>query len=115
MSSPAPRRARARAPLALCLALRLERFSSLSGRTAAGFERLDGRPPPFSPPTGARAEAAPGGDPFAMLRRNARLRNEYLYRKSLEGKERDLYEKKRKIRVALQGVSHASRARGGGG
>ncbi|CAG9467041.1 unnamed protein product [Pedinophyceae sp. YPF-701] len=37
-----------------------------------------------------------------MIRRNARLRREYLYRKSLEGKERELYEKKRKIRQALE-------------
>ncbi|KAH6796489.1 Ribosomal RNA processing Brix domain protein [Perilla frutescens var. hirtella] len=37
-----------------------------------------------------------------MLRRNVRLRREYLYRKSLEGKERLLYEKKRKIREALE-------------
>ncbi|KAJ0038844.1 hypothetical protein Pint_23824 [Pistacia integerrima] len=37
-----------------------------------------------------------------MLRRNIRLRREYLYRKSLEGKERLLFEKKRKIREALQ-------------
>ncbi|KAF2323775.1 hypothetical protein GH714_036889 [Hevea brasiliensis] len=36
-----------------------------------------------------------------MLRRNIRLRREYLYRKSLEGKERVLYEKKRKIKEAL--------------
>ncbi|KAG0468027.1 hypothetical protein HPP92_017355 [Vanilla planifolia] len=36
-----------------------------------------------------------------MLRRNTRLRREYLYRKSLEGKEREYYEKKRKIREAL--------------
>ncbi|PKA51156.1 hypothetical protein AXF42_Ash010596 [Apostasia shenzhenica] len=36
-----------------------------------------------------------------MLRRNIRLRREYLYRKSLEGKEREYYEKKRKIREAL--------------
>lgn len=39
-----------------------------------------------------------------MLRRNARLRKEYLYRKSLEGKEKELYEKKRKIRQALEGT-----------
>jgi U3 small nucleolar ribonucleoprotein protein IMP4 len=39
-----------------------------------------------------------------MLRRNARLRKEFLYRKSLEGKERELYEKKRKIREALEGA-----------
>jgi len=38
-----------------------------------------------------------------MLRRNARLRRESLYRKSLEGKERSIYEKKRKIREALAG------------
>ncbi|CAK9226956.1 unnamed protein product [Sphagnum troendelagicum] len=36
-----------------------------------------------------------------MLRRSTRLRREYLYRKSLEGKERSLYEKKRKIKQAL--------------
>lgn len=39
-----------------------------------------------------------------MLRRNARLRKEFLYRKSLEGKEKELYEKKRKIRQALEGA-----------
>ncbi|XP_059629622.1 uncharacterized protein LOC132272504 [Cornus florida] len=37
-----------------------------------------------------------------MLRRNVRLRREYLYRKSLEGKERLLFEKKRKIKEALE-------------
>ncbi|KAL3324719.1 hypothetical protein AABB24_038694 [Solanum stoloniferum] len=37
-----------------------------------------------------------------MHRRNIRLRREYLYRKSLERKERLLYEKKRKIREALE-------------
>lgn len=37
-----------------------------------------------------------------MLRRNIRRRREYLYRKSLEGKEREYYEKKRKIREALE-------------
>eukprot|EP01018_Ginkgo_biloba_P029105 Gb_23948 [translate_table: standard] len=37
-----------------------------------------------------------------MLRRNVRLRREYLYRKSLEGKERLLYEKKRQIKQALE-------------
>jgi U3 small nucleolar ribonucleoprotein protein IMP4 len=42
----------------------------------------------------------------AMIRRNARLRREYLYRKSLEGKERVAYERKRKIRQALEGVSN---------
>jgi hypothetical protein len=38
-----------------------------------------------------------------LLRRQARERKEYLYRKSLEGKEKELYEKKRKIRQALEG------------
>eukprot|EP01104_Vermistella_antarctica_P009947 TRINITY_DN2621_c1_g1_i1.p1 TRINITY_DN2621_c1_g1~~TRINITY_DN2621_c1_g1_i1.p1 ORF type:complete len:288 (+),score=50.74 TRINITY_DN2621_c1_g1_i1:445-1308(+) len=37
-----------------------------------------------------------------MIRRTARMRREYLYRKSLEGKERDTYEKKRKIKQALE-------------
>eukprot|EP00457_Paulinella_chromatophora_P010191 gb/GEZN01010285.1/.p1 GENE.gb/GEZN01010285.1/~~gb/GEZN01010285.1/.p1 ORF type:complete len:299 (-),score=34.97 gb/GEZN01010285.1/:330-1226(-) len=36
-----------------------------------------------------------------MIRRNARMRREYLYRKSLEGKEKEVYEKKRKIKEAL--------------
>jgi U3 small nucleolar ribonucleoprotein protein IMP4 len=38
----------------------------------------------------------------AMIRRTARLRREFVYRKSLEGKERELYEKKRKIRQCLE-------------
>jgi hypothetical protein len=38
-----------------------------------------------------------------MLRRNVRLRKEYLYRKGLEGKERAEYEKKRAIKRALEG------------
>lgn len=37
-----------------------------------------------------------------MIKRNARLRREYLYRKSLEGVERSTYEKKRKVREALE-------------
>ncbi|XP_045790061.1 U3 small nucleolar ribonucleoprotein protein IMP4-like [Trifolium pratense] len=37
-----------------------------------------------------------------MIRRTQRLKKEYLYRKSLEGKERVNYENKRKIREALQ-------------
>ncbi|KAK8821886.1 U3 small nucleolar ribonucleoprotein IMP4 [Blastocystis sp. ATCC 50177/Nand II] len=36
-----------------------------------------------------------------MLRRDIRLRKEYLYRKSLEGKQKEEYEKKQKIRDAL--------------
>lgn len=39
-----------------------------------------------------------------MIRRNARLRKEYLYRKGLEGKERTAYEHKRKVRQALEGM-----------
>eukprot|EP00947_MAST-08B_sp_MAST-8B-sp1_P002701 g2701.t1 len=35
------------------------------------------------------------------LRRDLRLRKEYLYRKSLEGKEREAYERKMRIREAL--------------
>jgi U3 small nucleolar ribonucleoprotein protein IMP4 len=37
-----------------------------------------------------------------MNRRTSRLRREYLYRKSLEGSQREEYEKKRAIREALQ-------------
>lgn len=36
------------------------------------------------------------------MKRNNRLRKEYLYRKSLEGKHREEYEKTRAIRTALQ-------------
>ena len=36
------------------------------------------------------------------LRRNVRLRREYLYRKSLEGKERAIYERKKRLREALR-------------
>merc|ERR1719234_572037 len=36
-----------------------------------------------------------------MIRRNVRLRREYIYRKSLEVKEKAQYERKRKIRQAL--------------
>lgn len=37
-----------------------------------------------------------------MLRRNQRLRREYLYRRSLRGKEKEEYEKKRKVQQALK-------------
>ena len=36
-----------------------------------------------------------------MLRRQAHLRREYLYRKSLEGKEKEEYERKRQVKEAL--------------
>jgi U3 small nucleolar ribonucleoprotein protein IMP4 len=36
-----------------------------------------------------------------MIRRNIRLRKEFLYRKALEGKDASIYEKKRKVREAL--------------
>lgn len=36
------------------------------------------------------------------LRRNQRLRREYLYRKSLEGKERAIYERKQQVKDALR-------------
>merc|ERR1712137_611392 len=39
--------------------------------------------------------------PSEMIRRYARQRREYLYRKSLEGKEKELYERKQKLRRAL--------------
>jgi len=38
-----------------------------------------------------------------MQRRNARMRKEYLYRKSLEGNDKEQYEKKRKLREAIEG------------
>ncbi len=37
-----------------------------------------------------------------MLRRQARLRREYLYRKSLEEREQQIYDKKRKLREAIE-------------
>lgn len=36
-----------------------------------------------------------------MLRRDIRLRKEYLIRKSVEGKQKEEYEKKQKVREAL--------------
>ncbi len=47
-----------------------------------------------------------------MLRRNARLRREYIYRKSLEGKEKELYEKKRAVKESLAGLAAGLMARG---
>ena len=48
-----------------------------------------------------------------MIRRNVRLRKEYLYRKSLESKEAAVYDKKRQIREALeQGKSIPTELRG---
>lgn len=40
---------------------------------------------------------------FEQLRRQARLRREYLYRKSAEEKERSTYERKKKLKTALEG------------
>jgi U3 small nucleolar ribonucleoprotein protein IMP4 len=37
------------------------------------------------------------------LRRNARLRREYLYKKSLEGKAKEEYDRKERLRAAIQG------------
>ena len=42
--------------------------------------------------------------PSMAVRRTARLRREYLYRKSLEGKEKEVYERKERLRAALQGA-----------
>lgn len=39
-----------------------------------------------------------------MIRRNIRLRKEYLYKKSLEGKQKEEYEKKERIRKAIEGI-----------
>lgn len=40
---------------------------------------------------------------YKQLRRQARLRREYLYRKSTEDKERVTYERKKKLKTALEG------------
>ena len=40
---------------------------------------------------------------FDQLRRQARLRREYLYRKSAEERERSIYERKKKLKAALEG------------
>ncbi|KAL7326065.1 snoRNA-binding rRNA-processing protein imp4, variant 2 [Mucor circinelloides] len=37
-----------------------------------------------------------------MIRRNTRLRREYLYKKSLESKERTIYDRKQKIKEAIE-------------
>jgi len=39
-----------------------------------------------------------------MLRRDIRLRREYLIRKSVEGKQKEEYDKKQKIREALASI-----------
>jgi len=38
-----------------------------------------------------------------MIRRTVRLRREYLYKKSLERKESAIYERKQKLKQALEG------------
>ena len=38
-----------------------------------------------------------------QLRRQARLRREYLYRKSVEDQQRTILERKRKIQTAIEG------------
>ena len=45
----------------------------------------------------------PNLPPFTKLRRQARLRREYLYRKSVEDRERTILEKKRKLEDAMEG------------
>ena len=54
------------------------------------------------PGVGRGCEGCEGPDTHEMIRRTNRLRREFIYRKSLEGKERELYEKKRKIRECLE-------------
>jgi len=49
-----------------------------------------------------RSGGGGGGGGARMIRRNQRMRREYLYTKSLEGTERALFEKKRRIRQALE-------------
>lgn len=39
-----------------------------------------------------------------QIRRQTRLRREYLYRKALEDKEKSIHERKRKIKEALDGM-----------
>ena len=39
-----------------------------------------------------------------QLRRQARLRREYLYRKSLEGRKKAIQDKKDRLRQALEGM-----------
>jgi hypothetical protein len=39
------------------------------------------------------------------VRRNVRLRREYLYRKGLEGKERALYDHKQQLKEAIRSAS----------
>ena len=39
-----------------------------------------------------------------QIRRQTRLRREYLYRKALEDKEKSVHERKRKLKAALDGV-----------
>ena len=43
-------------------------------------------------------------DTSMQLRRQARLRREYLYRKSQEDQEKSILERKRKLRDAVEGV-----------
>ena len=43
-------------------------------------------------------------EPSMASRRTSRMRKEYLYRKSLEGKEKASYERKVKIREAMAGA-----------
>ena len=50
-------------------------------------------------------------DTSMQLRRQARLRREYLYRKSQEDQEKSILERKRKLRDAVEGVYD----QGGGG
>jgi hypothetical protein len=57
----------------------------------------------FGSPNCPAGEANGVHKAVTMIRRNARLRKEYLYRKGLEGKEKAAYERKRQIRTALEG------------
>lgn len=39
-----------------------------------------------------------------MIRRQARLRREYIYRKSIEEKQRQIQDKKERIKKAIEGI-----------
>ena len=42
---------------------------------------------------------------YLKIRRQARLRREYIYRKSIEDRERTILEKKQRLKNALEGIT----------
>jgi hypothetical protein len=59
---------------------------------------------PSSPVPGLCADAVLCVLQRQAIRRNLRLRKEYLYARSLEGKEREAYDRKQRIKSALEGA-----------